>query len=1120
MIKRKRKVIMLGTICISIAVMICVYFILMFTGVINSNVNTLEITSSSESIEYNGEELSSHNYEITKGSLHKGHTIDIKFLKSITNVGQIANEVSVSILDSNNYDVTDEYELKINPGVLSVSKREITISTSSASKAYDGKELSSDDWYITKGNVLKNHTVNVNVYGSITEIGETPNICQAAIYNEQGQDVTTNYGITFDYGTLTIERKTIKFFSSNVKKTFDGNPYTPDTSKDFTFEGRLLNSSHKIVYEADPTIINVGTQQYMFNATIIDEYGNDVTSDYEVSYEYGKIEIESQYICLRTGSINKIYDGKEVLSEEFEITNNVRLIDGYEIKCEDFKSYVDAGSYTNSCNYEVLYEGHKTSNYIIKEESVQFGLIVINPIELKISCENYIKEYDDEYCVIPDLIYNEALLIDGDNIVYEKVDFNYKNAGTHALTEDDYKDFDIINIDNKSNLNNYDIQYELGNIIINKKKIVVDMGIEDLTYDGKSHGWEEINFQVANLDEDKFSIEFEFDNVSNITNVGSLDLTPLSVYIYRNNNELSNESIKDLSSNFDISYNNYILNIKQRNIVVTTKSAEKYYDGEILTFKEDPDGFSITSGYLLENHSGSHNRCTSEIKEEGEKNNLIDFTIRDINTQENVTNNYNIEYQYGTLKVRKINVSISLIDHEKIYDDENYFEPGTEISSSDYIKTVSYSDSNHIFKLIYRGLNNKEVGTYLITKDDIYLQVIEKQGNQEIDITSAYNIEFKKGCKIIINRRVVSIATGSKTAILQKEPLQYTSFSNSGTLLENHKLIGEFVSLEGIGTIENKAIFLVEDSFGNDVTSNYLFHYSYGTLTVKASPGAEDKYGYGIAPKFLAYKYDGITTVDDYVNQYNQDLEDGKAELSGIDQLVNEHGLTYKATVIAKENGDSTDIGKYTLEIDSFKLYYGEYEVTDSYKITYKTNTLQIYKYILDVSTNSIDVDTYDGRILNSELTHSGLEPGHYIYIESVPFINNVGNISTNEVKFIIKDGNGLYANDITDSYLLNVSYGTLSIKAAKTITLDLSDGSLIDIYGDDTVTYNLSDLIYYVDGIYNEDKFEMLELTYTPASGTTPAESTLNYEIYKEIDGVKYNVTNLYSIYIIFPED
>lgn len=1118
MIKRKRKVIMLGTICISIAVMICVYFILMFTGVINSNVNTLEITSSSESIEYNGEELSSHNYEITKGSLHKGHTIDIKFLKSITNVGQIANEVSVSILDSNNYDVTNEYDLKINPGVLSVLKREITISTSSASKAYDGKELSSDDWYITKGNVLMNHTVNVNVYGSITDVGQTPNICQASIYNEQGQDVTTNYGITFDYGTLTIERKTIKFFSANIKKTFDGNPYTPDTLKDFTFEGRLLNSSHKIVYEANPTITNVGTQQYMFNATILDEYGNDVTSDYEVSYEYGEIEIESQYVCLRTGSINKTYDGKEVLCEEFEITNNVKLIDGYEIVCNEFKSYIDAGSYTNSCNYKVLYDGNETSNsnYIIKEESVQFGLIVINPIEIKITTENYIKEYDDEYCVILDLIYNEGILLDGDYVVYEKGDFKYKNAGTYPLEESNYLNFDIKNLDNESNLKNYDIQYELGNIIINKKKIVIDMGIEDLTYDGKSHGWEEINYQVANLDDDKFYIEFEFDNISNITNVGSLDLTPLSVYIYRNDIE----SIEDLSSNFDISYNNYMLNIKRKNIVVTTKSAEKYYDGEILTFKEDPDGFSISSGYLLENHSGSHNRCKSEIKEEGETYNLIDFTIKDKNNQEDVTSNYNIEYQYGTLKIRKINVSISLIDHEKIYDDENYFEPGNEINSYDYIKTVSYSDSNHIFRLIYVGLNNKEVGTYLVTQDDIYLQVIEKQGNQEIDITSAYNIEFKKGCTIIINRRVISIATGSKTATLQKEPLQYTSFSNSGTLLENHKLIGEFVSLEGIGTIENKAIFLVEDSFGNDVTSNYLFHYSYGTLTVKASPGAEDKYGYGIAPEFLAYEYDGITTVNDYVNRYNQDLENGTAKLSGIDQLVDEHGLTYKATVRSKEDGDSTDIGKYILEIDSFALYYEGYEVTDSYKITYKTNTLQIYKYILNVSTNSIDADTYDGRILNSELTHSGLKLGHYIYIESVPFINNVGNVSSNEVKFIIKDGNGLYANDITDSYLLNVSYGTLSVKAAKTITLDLSDGSLIDIYGEDTVTYNLSDLIYYVDGIYNEDKFEILELTYTPATGTTPAESTLNYKIYKEIDGVKYDVTNLYSIDIIFPED
>lgn len=1121
MIKRKRKVIMLGTICISIAVMICVYFILMFTGVINSNVDTLEITTSSESIEYNGEELSCHDYEITKGSLHKGHTIDIKFLRSITNVGQITNEVSVSVLDSNNYDVTDEYDLKINTGLLTVLKREITISTSSKSKAYDGTVLKSSDWYITKGNVLNNHTVSVNVYGSILDVGQTPNICRASVYNEKGIDVTTNYGITFDYGTLTIERKTIKFSSQDITKTFDGKLYTPDTTKDFTFEGKLLNSNHRIIYEASPTIVNVGWQKYMFSATIVDEYGNDITSDYEVSYEYGQIEVVSKKISLRTGSINKTYDGKEVLCEEFEITNNVKLIDGYEIECTDFNSYKDSGTYENKCNIKILYNGKDNNNYVIDDESLEFGLIVINPIELTISCKNIIKEYDDEYSLVPELIYYDNLLINGDYLVYERNYSKYKNVGTYELKEDDYLDFDIKNQDGDSNKDNYNIIYKLGNLIINKKKIVVDLGIEDISYDGKAHGWDNeiYNPKISNFDEDKFIIEFEFDNVTKITNVGSLDFLPLSVYIYNKELHLYNESqesntLEELSSNFSISYNNYKLNIKPRDITVTTESGWKYYDGEVLTFKNNLAGFWISNGSLVEGHTDSHNSCKSEILEEGKIDNLIDYTIKD-EIGEDVSYNYNIEIINGKLEIKKINVKISLIDWEKAYDDENYLEPGEVIDSSKYIKTVENSNSDHEIKLIYIGLDNKEVGTYTVTEEDIYLKVVENVDGQENDVTSAYTLELEHGCTIVINKRVITIATGSKTSL--KYPLQHKEFSYTGNLLEGHELIGEFVVLDYIGTIENSATFLVQGKDdGMDKTQNYIIHYSFGTLTVKSAPGSEDIYGYGIAPEYLAYEYDGVTTVQDYVDEYNKALKVGTAHLSGLDQLINDYKLTYTATVKLSDTSyaTSTNVGKYTLEIDTFELYYNTNPVTEDYKISYSPNTLQIYNYKLDVTTQSIDVYVYDGKILNSELTHSGLFEGHSIYINKVPYISDVGNVTDNKVEFIIKDSSG---KDITDQYYLNITYGKLSIKQAKTIIIDLSDLELV--YEDETVTYNLAYLASYItsDALCDEDEFEELTLTYTPSDGINPADYNYTYKIYKEIDNVKYDVSNLYSIEFIF---
>ena len=78
----------------------------------------------------------------------------------------------------------------------------------SATKKYDGTALFCREYEITKGSLCAGDTLELS-FTSIVNIGYTENyIIDHTIYGEVAggnkTDVTLNYKITFDYGTLTV----------------------------------------------------------------------------------------------------------------------------------------------------------------------------------------------------------------------------------------------------------------------------------------------------------------------------------------------------------------------------------------------------------------------------------------------------------------------------------------------------------------------------------------------------------------------------------------------------------------------------------------------------------------------------------------------------------------------------------------------------------------------------------------------------------------------------------------------------------------------------------------------------------------------------------------------------
>lgn len=168
----------------------------------------LNITTGSITKEYDGSDISCEQYTIERGALLNGDRIVITNSTKINNVGFITNLLTFQILNSGNADVTERYQIVCQEGRLEVTPRSITIRTDSASKKYDGKPLSCDTYTIIKGALNADERLEL-AFASLTNIGYAPNYVidctiRKNIGNGTWKDVTSNFIITYDYGTLTV----------------------------------------------------------------------------------------------------------------------------------------------------------------------------------------------------------------------------------------------------------------------------------------------------------------------------------------------------------------------------------------------------------------------------------------------------------------------------------------------------------------------------------------------------------------------------------------------------------------------------------------------------------------------------------------------------------------------------------------------------------------------------------------------------------------------------------------------------------------------------------------------------------------------------------------------------
>lgn len=184
------------------------YDITIYFGTLTISARPIYISTGYATKEYDGSPLQCDEWSITSGSIGEDEHISMIAVTEITEAGSAENELHFSITDSEGNDITHRYKIILDAGQLTVTPRPLTIRTGSATMVYDGSALVCEEYEITKGSLCEGDMLNLS-FTSIVNIGYSQNyIIDLSVYgkNENGDivDVSKNYRVSYDYGTLTI----------------------------------------------------------------------------------------------------------------------------------------------------------------------------------------------------------------------------------------------------------------------------------------------------------------------------------------------------------------------------------------------------------------------------------------------------------------------------------------------------------------------------------------------------------------------------------------------------------------------------------------------------------------------------------------------------------------------------------------------------------------------------------------------------------------------------------------------------------------------------------------------------------------------------------------------------
>ncbi len=889
---------------------------------------SVKLVAKSDDVLYDGQEHSVTGFDVYVGNDETPSDITftgISATGSGTNPG--VYDVTFSGVSVGNIKTSSQYPGKkfiiteIENGTLTIGKKSVTIKAADGEWTYDGTAHSNSTVSVSEGTLFDGDELVATATGSVTNVSDTATgnnpIAEGYKIMHGDEDVTANYDITVENGTLTINKRSVTLNSESEVKTYDGTPLTAPrvtVGGDGFVEGEVsdIRATGSVTTVAQGLVTNTIT--YTAGVSFKEE-------NYTITKNEGTLRIAQVTAVLEITSSTKswTYDGQlhkdEVYTVAFDGSTFVASPDG--TVCIVTLPTGDNVTITPTSGGIIEYSAEGVKNYFTYElenadcyanVTINLGTLTINPKSVTITAQDKAFVYNGTAQNWPE--YDVDGLVGDDKInatVTGSITFPSESPVPNVVESYEFA---------TGTPGNYSVTTANGELTMTNASIAITItaASDEWTYDGTAHSNKTVTVTSGELlDGDELVAEAN----GNVTNVADT--------VTGNNPVASGYKImhgdQDVTENYAITTVSGTLTINPKAVTITAQDKAYVYNGTAQSWdKYDVDGLvgddkinvTVTGNITFPSESPVPNVVES-----------YEFTTGN-------PGNYSVTTANGELTMTNASVAITITSAsgEWTYDGTAHSNMTVTVTSGELLdgdELVAEANGSVTNVADTVTGNNPVASGYKIMHGDK-------------DVTENYAITTVAGT-LTINPKAVTITA-------QDKAFTYNGTAQSWPEYDVDGLVGD----DKINvTVTGSITFPSQSPVVNELTSyefttgdpnNYTVTTANGQLTMtSASVAITITSGNG------EWTYDGTA-------HSNTEVTITSGELLAGDRLVAE--AIGSVTNVADSGTGNNFI------YEDYKIMHGDVDVSDNYAITTVAGTLTINPKAVTVTAQDKEF-TYNG---------------------------------------------------------------------------------------------------------------------------------------------------------------
>lgn len=1015
----------------------------------------IEVTANSDTLPYNGEVQKVEGFkEVTGGYVVTGLTA----VAEGKDFGNYDTEITgTARVTKDGVDVTDKVIVNKINGTLTISKREVTLTSETASKDYDGTPLTRPN-VKAEGNFVDGEVTKVEATGSVTYVSDGE-VTNTIVITEGENFKESNYSITKHEGTLSITEVdaevtvTIKGHEDSV--TYDGNPHSVEGYEITDISNELYKKDY-VGFTGKAKAEGTAAGTYQMNLTEA-QFSNTNSNFKQVTFvvEDGSLtinrkSIDDQNRITVTKPEDSKYNGEEHRNKPIvtDTKTNRTLVEGTDYELSYSKDVTNAGTVTVTVKGIGNYSGETTTTYQITKRNVT------------LTSGSASKVYDKT------ALTNDTVTVSGEGFAKDE-GATYKVTGSRTKVGTSKNTF-TYELKSNTKASNYNIEVKFGELKVTAQdgEVVVtitghsdsvdydgneksvsgyDVAItegskyttDDFTFNGtaEAKGTEAGTYSMG-LNADQFTnTNDNYTQVTFIANDGTLTINPKSITpdgpdtpkeektgitvtdpensIYDGNEHINGLTVTDSKLNttlvegtdYTLTYSGDLINVGT--VTITIKGIGNYTGEFTKTYQILPREYTVTTNTDSKVYDGN------PLTAGGTVNNLVDgetvgFTMTGSQTNVGTSDNtYELNWtgsaeksnythgkdSIGTLTVTKQSIAPDP-EHPETYKEVTITNPSDEVYDGKEHKWIPTVTDKEENELVAK--TDYEV-TYSTT------DFTNVTGTITVTITGIGNYTGKATRTYSITPKTYTVTTESDSKVYDGTAL--TAGGKVSGIVKGETVDFTITgSQTSVGTSDNTYEL---DWTGSAKESNYKHGKdSIGTLTVKAKSIVPD------GPDTPDEKKTGITVSDPSDSKY--DGKEHREVLTVQDTKKNDELVAEKDYSVTYSD-DLVNAGTVTITIEGIGNYTGSF--TKTYEITKRSVTL----------TSATASKTYDGQALTSTsitVSGDGFVKGEGATYNVTGTQTEVGN-SANSFEYKLNE------NTLASNYDITKVVGTLTVTAA-----------------------------------------------------------------------------------------